>query len=110
MFEKYLAIIKEKIGDVSDAELSKEIILPERDWKRLVGLFLVLNIFIAGLSAYYYYYINNDDTFAYGGGFDASISIASRNKIEKAITYLKEKEAKENYLLSHRPSIADPAR
>ncbi|MEK7128737.1 MAG: hypothetical protein AAB471_01220 [Patescibacteria group bacterium] len=110
MFEKYLKIIKDRISASSDRDPQKEVILPERDWQRVIVLFIVINIFVAFLNASFFYYINNDDTFTYGGGIDASISSTSRNKIEKAILYLKEKEAKENYLLSHRPEIADPSR
>lgn len=110
MFEKYLKNITGKIRAVSYYDPKKRVISPARDWQRLVVLFLVINVFIAISSAYFFYRINGDDTFIYENGKNAVAGSISRDKIEKAISYLKEKEAMENYLLLHRPDIADPSR
>ena len=51
MFEKYLKIIKDRISASSDRDHQKEVILPERDWQRVIVLFIVINIFVAFLNA-----------------------------------------------------------
>lgn len=87
----------------------KYIITAYRDWKILVSIFLVINIFIAAGSFYLFIKINKEEVFLLEYTGLILVDRIDKDRLNEVVEIFEDKKERFELLLKQKPKIADPS-
>ena len=99
-----------RIKSSFDRDPGKIPVHPDRIWFFTIMLFFAVVIAISLFSFYFFRSINSDSYFTTNIGSGDSLNTISREKLNKALEYLHNKEANFEYVKNHKPNIIDPSK
>lgn len=110
MIEQKIRNLAFKLSAAFDRDPGKFELSTGRDWALTAALFAAAVIAAAAWNSYLYLGISRDEAFSLGAGVAQPGEEITREKVEQAYEYFREKDSRFESVRSNRTPVADPSR